>query len=365
MANDLLKHILKPSMDWLFVFIPITLWMEHSEASAPMVFFAAALSIIPIAHLIVHSTEKIAVHTGDAVGGLLNATFGNAPEIIISMVALRAGLYDLVLGSLAGAVLGNALFATGLAFLLGGMKVRVQQFNPQNARLLASMMLVAVVSLMVPSAFYRTFQSSVDAKLITDFNVWLAVLFLVCYVLYLVFTLRTHKDEFAAVGGGEEHTGPKPSLPISLITLIVGSVLAAFISEVLVGAAEATGEALGLSQVFIGMVVLALVGGAAEIFSAVAVARKDKLDMSLGITMGSCVQVVLFITPLLVLSSLFMDGPPFLITFGTGTIVAVLLTALMSAVITSDGNSQWFKGVQMLMVYLIIASMLYFVPELR
>src|SRR5690606_37624901 len=147
--------------------------------------------------------------------------------------------------------------------------------------------------------------------------------------------------------------------------LVAGSVLAAFVSEILVGAAEGTGEALGLSQIFIGMVVLAIVGGAAEIFSAVAVARKDRMDMTIGITMGSCVQVVLFITPVLVLSSLLMDGPPFLITFGTGTVVAVLLTVLMTAVVTSDGKAQWFKGVQLLMVYLIIASMLYFVPQIR
>jgi len=360
-----LRTLLKPSMNWLFVFIPVAFWLEHSEASAPLIFFAAALSIIPIAHLIVHSTEKIAVHTGDAIGGLLNATFGNAPEIIISIVALRAGLYDLVLGSLAGVLLGNALFATGLAFLLGGLKKKTQVFNANNARLLSSMMLVAVVSLMVPSAFYRAFQDQVDRDHIADLNIWLAVLFLIGYVLYLIFTLRTHKDEFAAVGEAAEHEGSKPSLPLAVGALLAGSVLAAFMSEVLVGAAEATGEVLGLSQVFIGVVVLALVGGAAEIFSAVAVARKDKLDMALGITMGSCVQVVLFITPVLIISSLFMGGPPFLLTFGTGTIVAVLLTALMSAVITSDGRSQWFKGVQLLMVYVIIASMLYFVPALN
>lgn len=358
-----LKSLLKPSMNWLFLFIPITLWLEHAEASAPMVFFSAALAIIPIAQLIVHSTEKIAVHTGDAVGGLLNATFGNAPEIIISIAALRAGLHDLVLGSLAGAVLANALFATGLAFLLGGIRVKEQVFNAQNARLLSSMMLVAVVSLMVPSAFYRTFQGKVDDCVIADLNIWLAVVLLAGYVLYLFFTLRTHKDLFQAVGGGEEHVGTKPPIVPSIVFLVVGSVLAAFISEILVGAAEGTGEALGLSQIFIGVVVLAIVGGAAEIFSAVAMARKDRMDMSIGITMGSCVQVVLFITPLLVLSSLFMEGPPFLIAFPTGTIVAVLLTALMATVMTSDGKAQWFRGVQLLMVYVIIASMLYFVPQ--
>lgn len=360
-----LRALLKPFANWLFAFIPVTVWLEHAEASAPLVFFTAALAIIPIAQLIVDSTEKVAVHTGDAVGGLLNATFGNAPELIISFVALKAGLYDLVLGSLAGAVLGNALFATGMAFLMGGLRTKVQTFNPYTARLLVTMMLVSTISLMVPSAFYRTFEGKVDGSVFAELNVILAIMLLIGYALYLVFTLHTHKDLFQADGGGEEHHGPKPPLPKALILLVVASVLAAFVSEILVGAAEGTGEVLGLSQAFIGMIVLALVGGAAESFSAIAVARKDRLDMSLGITMGSSVQIVLFVTPVLVLSSLLLDGPPLLIKFGTGTVFVVLLTVLMTSAVTADGKSQWFKGVQLLLVYLIIALMLYFVPEIQ
>jgi Ca2+:H+ antiporter len=202
---------------------------------------------------------------------------------------------------------------------------------------------------MVPSAYYRTFEGKVEESVIASLNVWVAVLLLLGYALYLVFTLGTHKHLFQAVGGSEEHQGPKPSLPKALIMLVLASVLAAWMSEILVGAAEGTGEVLGLSQAFIGMVLLALVGGAAESFSAIAVARKDKLDMSLGITMGS----------------LFMDGPPLLIRFGTGTIVAVLLTALLAGSITADGRSQWFKGVQLLMVYTVIAMLLLFMPDLQ
>ncbi|MEX1132464.1 MAG: calcium/proton exchanger [Flavobacteriales bacterium] len=357
-----LKALLKPSANWLFVFIPITLVLEHLGASDPLIFFAAALAIVPIAQLIVQSTEQVALHTGDAVGGLLNATFGNAPELIISFVALKAGLYDLVLGSLAGAVLANALFATGMGFLLGGLRKKEQLFNAQNARLLSSMMLIVVVSLMVPSAFYKAMEGRVGDDVISTLNVWVAVLLLVGYVLYLLFTMHTHKDLFKAVNAGEEHEGPKPALPKALFLLVLASVLAAFMSETLVAAAEGTGEVLGLSQTFIGMIVLALVGGAAESFSAIAVARKDKLDMTLGITLGSSVQIVLFVTPVLVLVSMLLDGPPLLIAFGTGTILAVLLTALLTAVITSDGRSQWFKGVQLLLVYAMIALVLYFLP---
>lgn len=358
--------LLKPSIHWLFVFIPITVLLEHVvHPSPPFIFFSAALAIIPIAHLIVASTEKIAVHTGDAIGGLLNATFGNAPELIISMVALRAGLYDLVLGSIAGALLANLMLSIGLSYFLGGLKYREQSYNPASTRLYNTMMLIAVISLLVPSAFYRSFSGTIDTASMASFNLWLAVLLLVGYVLYLVFSLKTHKDQFQAVSAGEEHSGPKPNLALAVASLVGASVLAAWMSEVLVGAAEGTGHAMGLSPAFIGMVLLAIVGGAAEQFSAVSMARKDRMDMALGIALGSCVQIVLFVTPVLVIASLFMDGPPLLINFGTGAIVAVFLSVLVSAFVAADGKSNWYKGVQLLLVYLIIASMLYFVPEMK
>ncbi|MBL7940084.1 MAG: calcium/proton exchanger [Flavobacteriales bacterium] len=365
MANDLLKHVLKPSMDWLFVFIPITLWMEHTEASVPMIFFSAALAIIPIAHLIVSSTEKIAVHTGDAVGGLLNATFGNAPELIISMVALKAGMHELVLGSLAGALLANLMLSIGLSFFLGGLKYKEQSYNPASVRLYSTMMLIAVISLLVPSAFFKSFNGVVEPEVMGSFNLWLAGLLLAGYVLYLLFSLRTHKHLFQAVSAAEEHQGPKPNLLLAVVMLVGASVLAAWMSEILVGAAEGTGHALGLSPAFIGMVILAVVGGAAESFSAVSMARKDRMDMTLGIAMGSCVQIALFVTPVLVISSFFMGGEPFVLRFGGGAIIAVLLSVLVSAFVASDGKSNWYKGVQLMLVYLIIASMLYFVPEMK
>jgi Ca2+:H+ antiporter len=360
-----LKALLKPSLNWLFVFIPIAFWLEHAETSAPLIFFSAALAIIPIAHLIVGSTEKVAVHTGDAVGGLLNATFGNAPELIISLVALKAGMYALVLGSIAGALLANLLLTVGLSFLLGGLRYKEQSYNPQSVRLYVTMMLIATISLMVPSAFYRTFQGTLDLKVIGNFNVALAIMLLVGYGLYLYFSLGTHKHLFQAAGGPSEHEGPKPPLVRSVFFLVGASVMAAFMSELLVSAAEGTGEVLGLSPAFIGMVVVAMVGGAAESFSAVAMAMKDRMDMTLGIAMGSCIQIVLFVTPVLVISSLFMDGAPFLINFGTAMIVVVLLTVLMSAMVAGDGRSNWYKGVQLLLVYLIIALMLFFVPEVQ
>jgi Ca2+:H+ antiporter len=351
---------------WLFAFVPLTLLAERLwHAAPPAVFFAAAISIIPIAHVLVSSTEKIAVHTGDAVGGLLNATFGNAPELIIALTAMRAGLHELVLGSIAGALLSNLMLTIGLSFFLGGLRYKEQAFNPQSTRLYNSMMLIAVISLLAPSAFYRSFAGSVAPAVTQAFNLWLAGLLLLAYGSYLVFTLHTHKHLFDAAQVEEAHSAEKPSLARALMNLVLASLLAAWMSEILVGAAEGTGKALGLSQAFIGIVILAVVGGAAETFSAVSLARKNRMDMALGIAMGSCVQITLFVAPVLVLASTFLSSKPFLIAFRSGAIVAVLLCVLTSAFVASDGKSNWYKGVQMILVYIIIASLLYFIPELE
>jgi Ca2+:H+ antiporter len=365
-AGPSLRRFLSPSMHWLFAFIPLTLMLEDVlHASPEVVFFAAALSIIPIARLIVSSTEKVAVHTGDAVGGLLNATFGNAPELIISLTALRAGLHDLVLGSIAGALLSNLLLTIGLSFFIGGLRHKEQTYNVQSVRLYNSMMLIAVISLLAPSAFYRSFGGVVDPSVTQRFNLWLASLLLLAYGLYLLFTLYTHKQLFQAARADEEHGGDKPSLGRAVALLLVGSGLAAWMSEILVGAAEGTGEALGLSHAFIGVVILAVVGGAAESFSAVAMARKDRMDMALGIAMGSCVQITLFVAPALVLVSFLVSEAPLVIAFRSGVIVAVFLAVLTSALVASDGRSNWYKGIQMLLVYIVMASLLYFVPEMK
>ena len=324
-------------------------------------FFAAALAIVPIARLIVRSTEHLATYTGDAVGGLLNATFGNAPELIIALVALRAGLLDMVRASLAGAILANLLLALGIAFLLGGLRWHTQTYNVAAARLYSSMMLVAVVSLMVPSSFSRFFAPQETVRAEALLNVGLAVVLLVAYVLYLLFMLKTHRDEFAGEPG-EEHHGPRWSLPRAIGGLVVASLLAAWMSEVLVGAAEATGEALGMSQVFIGIVFLAIVGGAAESSSAIAMARRNKMDLTLGIALGSCIQIALFIAPVLVLASYFVAPRPLELSFNRAEIGALFMAVLIAAVVAGDGRSNWFKGVQLIAVYLIIALMFYFIP---
>jgi len=356
---------IKPSINWLFIFMPIALVLEHAGVPAPLVFFSAALAIVPIASLIVRATEQIATRTGDAIGGLLNATFGNAPELIISFVALKAGLLDMVRASLIGAILANILLALGVAFFLGGLRYRDQDYNPAAARVYSSMMLIAVVSLAVPSAFSRFFAPEETIRSETLLNVGLSIVLLIAYVLYLVFMLKTHPGAFAAKGGhgDEEAEGKHWSLPRAVGSLVGASLLAAWMSEILVGAAEGTGTALGMTQVFIGIVFVAIVGGAAESLSAIVMARKNRMDMTIGIALGSSIQIALFVAPVLVLASYFIAPQPLELSFGRAEVGALLMAVLIGAVVSGDGRSNWYKGVQLITVYLIIALMFYFLPD--
>jgi len=354
---------MKPSMNWLLAFVPITLLLEQGGASPPLVFFAAALAIVPIAALIAQATEQVAHRTGDAVGGLLNATFGNLPEMIIAMVALRAGLFDMVRASLAGAIIANLLLALGAAFLLGGLRHHEQEFNPVAARMYSSMMLMAVVSLAVPSAYGRLFAGQDQALHQVHINAGLAVLLLVAYVLYLVFMLKTHPELFRKAGGDGEGHGPTWSVARAAGTLVAASVGAAFMSEVLVGAAEPTGKALGMTDAFIGIVFLAIVGGAAESGSAIAMGRKNRMDIAVGITLGSSMQIALFVAPFLVLVSHLVAPAPFALAFSRGEIGSLLIAVLIGTLVVGEGRSNWYKGVQLLTVYGIIAMLFYFMPE--
>ena len=360
-----MSGLLKPSINWFFAFIPVSVALERAHVPAPLLFFSAALAIIPIAALIVRSTEHLATYTGDAVGGLLNATFGNAPELIISLVALRAGLFDMVRASLIGAILANLLLATGIAFLLGGLRYRTQEYNAGAARLYGSMMLIAAISLAVPSAFNRFFSPEGTMRQEGLVNLATAFVLLATYGLYLVFMLKTHADFFQAVGGGKaehEHEGPRWSVPRAIGSLVGASLLAAWMSELLVGAAEGTGKALGMSDVFIGIVFLAVVGGAAESGSAIAMGRKNKVDLTVGIAMGSSIQIALFIAPALVLASYFIAPQPLELAFSRAETGTLFLGVLIGALVAGDGRTNWFKGVQLITVYAMIAILFYFLP---
>jgi len=356
---------LKPSLNWLLIFIPASLALEYAHVPDPVLFFSAALAIVPIAALIVASTEQLATYTGDAIGGLLNATFGNAPELIIALVALRAGYFDMVRASIIGAILANLMLAMGVAFFLGGLRYHTQEYNAGAARLYSSMMLISAVSLGVPATFNRVFSPAgtvPEEKLI---NLGTAVVLLAAYGLYLVFLLKTHPDYFRSAAGGEaehEHEGAAWSPARAIGSLLVASALAAWMSEILVGAAEGTGKALGMSDVFIGIVFLAMIGGAAESGSAVAMARKNKLDLTVGIAMGSSIQIALFVAPILVLLSTFIAPAPLELSFSRAEIGTLFLAVLVSTIVAGDGRSNWYKGAQLTLMYAMIAILFYFLP---
>src|SRR5215213_9681871 len=314
---------LRSPVNWLLLFVPVTVALEHvGPAPPPVLFFSAALAIVPVAALMVRATEQLATRTGDAAGGLLNATFGNAPELIISLVALRAGYLNMVRASLVGAILANLLLALGVAFLLGGLRHHEQRFNPTAARAYSTMMFMAAVSMIVPSAFSRYVAPQGVIRQEQLLNIGIAVL------------------------------------------LLVAAVLAAWMSEILVGAAEGTGKALGMSDIFIGIVLLAVVGGAAESGSAVATARKNKMDLSVGIALGSCIQIALFVAPVLVLVSYFIAPEPLELAFNRAEVGSLLVAVLIGALVCGDGQSNWYKGVQLITVYAIIALMFYLIPAL-
>ena len=365
-ASSPLSTFFRTPINWLLIFVPITLVLERFEgAPAPLVFFSAGIAIVPIAALIVRATEQLATRTGDAIGGLLNATFGNAPELIISLVALRAGYLDMVRASLVGAILANLLLALGVAFLTGGLRFHDQKFNPTAARAYSTMMFLAAISMTVPSAFSRVFAPQGVVREEKLLNIGIACLLLVAYALYILFSLKTHSTAFASVEAGDAgHHEEQWSVARAVGSLVLASVLAAWMSEKLVGAAEATGHALGMSQVFIGIVFVAIVGGAAESGSAVAMARKNKMDLSLGIALGSCIQIALFVAPLLVLSSYFIAPQPLSLSFGRAEIGSLFMAVIIGAMVSADGQSNWYKGVQLITVYAIIALMFYLIPEI-
>ena len=350
----------------LFIFIPLAVILERVMPEAhTWIFFAAAIAIIPIARLIVESTEHIAAKTGDAVGGLLNATFGNAPELIIAVVALKAGLFDMVRASLIGAILANLLLALGIGFLLGGLRYHNQEYNAGATRVYSSMMLIAVISLVVPSAFNRFFSPDETIRQEQLLNMGMVIVLLLTYALYLFFMLKTHPEFFAGAKSEEEHhhEGAHWGLPRAVGSLVVASVLAAWMSEILVGAAEGTGKALGMSQTFNGIVFLAIVGGAAESGSAIATARRNTMDLSMGIALGSCIQIALFVAPMLVLLSYVVAPHPLELSFGRAEMGSLFLAVLIGAIVSGDGRANWYKGVQLITVYTIIAFLFYFLPE--
>jgi len=359
--NALLKELRHNPLLWLLVLVPVVLVAHKLKPDAhTMLFVLSVLAIIPLAALMSHATESVASKTGDGVGGLLNATFGNMTELIIALTALKAGEYMLVKASIAGAIVTNTLFMLGMSFLLGGLKFHVQEYNKVNARVLSSLLFIATVALLMPSVIAKA-DPDTASVISQPLSLALAILLIVSYGLSLVFSMKTHSQEFASADHGEEGETPWP-MGLALGALGGVTVLVALVSEVFVESVQVAAEDFGMSPAFVGFIVVALVGAAAEMVAAFSAARKNRLDLSVGIALGSASQITLFVAPVLVLASYFIGPQPMDLQFWPGAVVMILIAALTANIVTSNGRSAWFVGVLLLMLYLIYAITLYLLP---
>jgi Ca2+:H+ antiporter len=357
----LLKEIRHNPLLWLLIFVPGVFAGEKLAPDAhTLLFVLSVLAIVPLAALLSHATESVAVKTGDAVGGLLNATLGNLTELVIALTALRAGQYTLVKASVAGAIVTNTLFVLGASFLLGGLKHRVQEYSRVGARFQASLLFLATIALLVPSAIAEADRAP-GTVFTQKLSVGLAVLLIVAYGLGMLFSLKTHREFFGSVEHADAGEAPWP-LGLALVTLAGVTVVVALVSEVFVESVQEAAEAFGMTPAFVGFIVVALVGGAAEMGSAFSGARKNRLDLSVGIALGSAAQIALFVAPVLVLLSYVIGPAPMDLQFWPGAVVMMLIATLTAALLTNSGRSAWFVGVLLLMVYLVFAMTLYLLP---
>lgn len=346
---------------WLLAFVPVVFAAAQLEPDAhPQLFVLSVLAIVPLAALLSRATEAVAARTGDAAGGLLNATLGNLTELVISLTALSTGEYMLVKASIAGAIVTNTLFLLGASFFLGGLKHHVQQYNRAGAQLQAGMLFLATVALLIPSAIAAT-RSEAKAAFSQTLSVGLSVLLIVAYGLGLLFSLKTHRDVFASTEHVEDGKALWP-LGVALVALAAATMLVALVSEVFVESVQKAAQAFGMSPAFVGFIVVALVGGAAEMASAFSAARKNRLDLSVGIALGSAAQIALFVAPVLVLTSFVIGPAPMDLQLWPGAVVMVLIASVTAALVTNSGQSAWFVGILLLWVYAIFAMTLYLLP---
>ncbi|MFS8636457.1 MAG: calcium/proton exchanger [Gemmatimonadota bacterium] len=349
----------------LLVFVPVALALEYVfHSSGIAIFIASSLAIIPLAGLMGRATEQLAERLGEGVGGLLNATFGNAAELIIAIMALRAGFHDLVKASITGSIIGNILLVFGLGTLWGGLKYESQTFNRTAASLGATLLVLSAIGLVVPAIFHHL--AGAGAVILErELSFEIALVLMATYLLSLVFTLRTHRHLYvgdAGPHGLHEIDAELGSTKQALLLLLASTAGVALMSELLVGAVEEAAEAFGMSEVFVGVILVALIGNAAEHSTAVLMAGKNKMDAAINIAVGSSIQIALFVAPLLVFLSYVMGPQPMDLIFTTLEVVAVAIAVAIMALISQDGESHWMEGVQLLAVYVILGIAFYFLP---
>lgn len=358
-------------MKWLLLLLPLAIALEHfAPERALLIFVVAGLGIVPLASMMAQATGSLAVRLGPGIGGLLNATFGNAAEFIIALAALRGGLHDMVKASIAGTIIGNILFVLGVAMVLGGTRHGEQRYDARAARTQATMLTLAVIALIMPAA-YGAIVPNADAAL-ESISAWIAIALLLVYVANVAFTLAAsraanarRKPSDPETDDGHAHHAPQWSMKKAVMILAAVSAGIIWMSEILVAAVEPASAELGLSDAFTGVFVLAVIGGAAEQATAIVAARQNRMDLAMSIVLGASVQLALLVAPLLVLLSYVVGPHPMGLVFGPGLVLIILFSVLITGQVASDGRTDWLRGVQLLAVYLILGAVFFYVPDVR
>jgi Ca2+:H+ antiporter len=352
-------------LKWLLVFVPITALLEfYVHPSELILFTSAALAIIPIAALMGEATENLATKTGATIGGLLNATFGNATELIIAFFALKAGKIDVVKASITGSMIANMLLVLGLALFLGGLKYKKQIFNKEAAGALSSLLLIVMIAFLVPAIFDFTEKAEGIAPaqaLISDekFSLAAAVILIGLYLCNLIFSLVTHKDLLSA--SDDHHEGESWTVKRGVITLLCCTLAVAWLAEVLVGSLEGFSHQLGLTEVFAGLIIIPIIGNAAE-HAASVFAMKNKLDLAIQIALGATIQIALLVAPILVIASYLIGNPMDLVIHRPLELVGLFGATFITASVARDGETNWLEGAMLLGVYLLLALAFFFLP---
>lgn len=371
---------LKPSLDWLLIFVPVAVALRFIPAleNPTLLFIVACIAIIPLAGWMGKGTEHLAEHLGQGVGGLLSATFGNAAEMIIALFALSKGLEGVVKASITGSILGNLLLVLGLSLLAGGLKFKRQEFNRTASSMSATALTLAAAALLVPTIFHE-----VAARVPVGEGGWtpekeqslslaISVVLIITYVLTLIFSLVTHRKLKSSgsmhvmeeIGAELTHSGEEWSKGKAIGVLLTATAFVVLIAEFLISAVEEAGKTLGLTEVFVGVIVVAIIGNAAENSSAIIMAVRNKMDLSLGISLGSSLQIALFVAPVLIFAS-YLFGKPMNLEFTLPEVFAVFIAILIVQQISQDGESNWIEGVQLLSVYAVLAILFYFLPDVH
>lgn len=356
------EEIKRNPLLWLLVAVPAVLIAQKLNPQAhTFLFVISIVAIIPLAILLSRATEVVASKTGDTSGGLLNATLGNLTEFLIALAALRAGQYVLVKASIAGAIVTNLLFMLGMSFLLGGLKHHVQEYNRNSARLQASLLFLAMIAMLVPSLIAESDSGPAVTAFTRTLSLDLSILLIVMYALGLVFSLKTHREFFTGTGHVEAEEAEWP-LPLAFATLAIVTVLVAMVSEIFVESMQHAATSFGLTPAFVGFIIVALVSGAAEMVTAFSAARKNRLDLSVGIALGSASQIALFVAPVLVLASYIIGPSPMSLQFWSGAVGMMLIATLTASLVGTTGRSAWFIGMLIIAVYLVFGLTLYLLP---